>query len=319
MNEQEFVKYLKKKFAFRFGTGIGDDTSVVKTDDAYQLITKDILVENVHFSLDYFTLPEIALRSIAVNLSDIAAMGGKPEYFYLGLGFPKKLGEDKLCDFFTGLKKGCDRWQVELAGGDFSSAPRLFISITMVGRSQKPVYRHKAQKNDLIGITGLTGPSALGLKLLQKARREPALSRSPFAAKHKEVLPRTSEGLMLSSYVNAMIDTSDGLLIDLGRILAASQKGAVIDYEKLPVSAEMKRLCEEHHFNEYELVLAGGEDFELLFTVSPRREAELRKRKDCFDYYIIGEITGRENELVVKHGEKTIALEDGGYDHFKFS
>ncbi len=310
MDEQDFVQFLEKNFSFRAGFGIGDDASVVKAGDTYQIITKDILIENVHFKLDYFNLEEIALKSLAVNLSDIAAMGGTAEYFYLGLGFPTRLAESKIFDFFKGLKKGCRQWQVELAGGDFSVSPSLFISITLVGRAQRPVYRSGAQKNDLIAITGPSGESAVGLKLLGKGKRT-----GYFVRKHKVVKPEIGKGLILSRFVNAMIDVSDGLLIDLKRILTASKKGAHIFYEAMPVSDKMRQVCQEYGFDEYDAVLAGGEDYVLLFTFSPEKEPKLREQD--IGYHIIGKITDQTDYLLVKHHDRVIHTKDLGYDHFQ--
>lgn len=290
--------------------GIGDDTSVVKIGDDYQLITKDLFIENVHFSLDYYTLEEVALKSIAVNLSDIAAMGGQSEYFYLGLGFPKLLGEEANIAFFNALEKGCRQWQVELAGGDFSSAAHLYISITMVGRAKKPIYRHNAQTGDLIGVTGVTGESAIGLMLLKKRIRT-----GPLVEKHKTVAPEIVKGPILANYVNAMIDVSDGLLIDLKRVLTASAKGAKIVYENIPVTNEIRETCALHQLDEHEPVLAGGEDYVLLFTISPEKEKELRKAN--IDYYIIGEITPQPGELIILDYGKLIQPRTNGYDHFR--
>ncbi|MDQ1355622.1 MAG: Thiamine-monophosphate kinase [Acidobacteriota bacterium] len=310
MDEARFVEFLKERFPFSHGIGIGDDASVVKIGDDYQLITKDLLIENVHFSLDYYTLEEVALKSIAVNLSDIAAMGGKSQYFYLGLGFPKLLGEEANIDFFNALEKGCRQWQVELAGGDFSSAAHLYISITMIGRAKKPIYRHNAQAGDLIGITGVTGESAIGLMLLKKG-----IHAGPLMEKHKTVVPEIIKGPILANYVNAMIDVSDGLLIDLKRVLTASGKGAKIFYENIPVTKEMQETCSLHQLDEHEPVLAGGEDYVLLFTIAPEKEKELRK--EHIDYYIIGEITPQPGELIILDKGKLIQPRTNGYDHFR--
>lgn len=311
MNEAEFVRFLKDKFPFKHGTGIGDDTSVVKINDCYQLITKDILIENVHFNLDYFTLEEVALKSIAANISDITAMGGEPLYFYLGLGFPGKLEKEKITDFFNALEKGCKQWKVELAGGDFSSSSVLFVSITMVGKTRNPIYRNNAQNGDLIGITGVTGESTIGLKMLQKG-----IKTGYMIQKHKTIQPEIEKGAILSKYVNSMIDLSDGLLIDLKRVLAASSKGAKITYENIPVTEEIRKSCAENSLNEYEMVLAGGEDYILLFTVTQQKDKELRKEN--ISYYIIGEINNNPGELIVEKRGKLLQIQTFGYDHFQF-
>jgi len=312
MNEADFVKYLQDNFPFSRGKGIGDDASVVQTGDCFQLITKDLLIENIHFKLDYFTLEELALKSLAVNLSDIAAMGGEPQYFYLGLGVPPGMEKEKWLDFFTGLEKGCRQWNVELAGGDFTMSASMVISITVIGKTQKPVYRHNAQNHDLVGITGVTGESALGLKLLMKG-----VKRDYFVDKHKQVVPEIPKGQILSRYVNAMIDLSDGLLMDLNRVLTASGKGARIFYENLPVTPNMKKICRENGWNEYEIVLAGGEDYVLLFTVSRQNLLELEKVNP--GYYIIGEITGTPGSLEVEHNGKAVKINCLGYDHLEKS
>lgn len=311
MNEAEFVKYLQETFSFSFGHGIGDDTSVVQASQqpGAQLITKDVLIENVHFSLDYFSLDQLALKSLAVNLSDIAAMGGEPQYFYLGLGFPKRLPKEDALHFFKGLAKGCKKWQVELAGGDFSASDSMFVSITAVGRADTPVYRNNAQSGDLIGITGVTGESALGLKLLQAGQRE-----GYFVERHKSVNPELIKGIKLAPYVHAMIDVSDGILIDLKRILTASGKGAIINYDKVPVSREFTRTCKENGWNEYRLVLSGGEDYVLLFTVSPDNERLLKSTS--MEYTIIGEILSEQGKLNILHRGKPVQVTQLGYDHF---
>jgi len=310
MDEFEFEQFLKNCFSFKKGKGIGDDTSVLKLNDFFQLITTDILVENVHFRLNDFNLQELALKSLAVNISDIAAMGGIPEYFYLGLGFPRRLNQDDIKKFFLGLKKGCEKWNLELAGGDFSRSTHMFISITMIGKAVSPVYRDNAQINDLIGITGDLGNSALGLKFLTDKIR----SKS-WIKKHIQIVPQIENGLKLSKYVNAMIDISDGLLIDLKRILKASKKGGEIYYEKIVVSHSFRKMCKENNYNEYEMVLSGGEDYILLFTISPKMELKLKKEK--ISYHIIGKIVNKPKHLIVRHNDNIVKLNHLGYDHFK--
>ena len=311
MNESRFVDFLKRKFAFTRGTGIGDDASAVRARNGYQLITTDILIENVHFRLKDVTPGELALKSLAVNLSDIAAMGGEPLYFYLGLGFPDRLPLADLRRFFIGLEKGCRRWKVELAGGDYSRSRQMFIAITLVGRARRPVFRHNARPGDRIGITGPVGESALGLRLLLKGIGSPYWSR-----KHKTVIPEIRKGAILARRVHSMIDVSDGLLIDLKRVLDASGVGGEIAYEKIPVTEKLKSACRRYGFDEKELVLSGGEDYALLFTVSEANEKKLRE--DGIDYRLIGEVTCRRRLLVRDFG-KPLSIRINGFDHFRQS
>jgi thiamine-monophosphate kinase len=311
LKEAEFVRYLQETFPFSYGRGIGDDTSTVKLigDGNEQLITKDLLVEGVHFSLEYFNLHQLALKSLAVNLSDIAAMGGEPLYFYLGLAYPDSLPKEKAFEFFKGLEEGCRRWNVQLAGGDYSSSPIMMISITAIGQSKNPVYRHNAQMGDLIGITGPTGESNLGLKLLQAGQVD-----HPMVSNHLQVSPEIRTGPRLALFVNAMIDVSDGLIIDLKRILTASQKGAVIHYHHIPVTPQLDTVCRLKGWNPYHSVLAGGEDYVLLFTFPPQHEGLLKK--EGIPYHIIGEITEKPGLSIDDHGQP-IEIDDFGYDHFK--
>jgi len=285
---------------------------VVKAGDSYQLVTTDILIENVHFRMGDFTLEELALKSLAVNLSDIAAMGGIPRYFYLGLGFPREMGKKKLAVFFTGLEKGCRQWRVELAGGDYSASPLVFISVTVVGEARVPIYRDNARTGDLVGITGVTGESAIGLKMLLGGVRT-----GYFIRRHKRVNPEIEKGQVLSRYVNAMIDLSDGLLIDLNRVLTASGKGARLVYEKIPVTPQIKEICRQKGWNEYEAVLAGGEDYVLLFTIAGEKEIKLRNENPGLEYYIIGEINDENGSLVVEDRGQPVRVAHPGYDHFE--
>lgn len=310
MNELVFQQYLKQNFPFSRGMGIGDDASVVCTGNTHQLITNDLLIENIHFRLHDIDIKDLALKALAVNLSDIAAMGGIPQYFYLGLGYPYNPGWEEMKKFFQGLKRGCRKWNLEMAGGDFSHSSQLFISITMVGIAEQPVYRHSARTGDLIAITGHIGASALGLKLLLNG-----MQIEPWTTRHQKVIPHLKEGRILSKYVNSMIDVSDGLVTDLKRILIASGKGGQLYYEKLPILRSLKKACHEYHYDEPDLVLSGGEDYVLVFTISPEREIELRR--ESIRYKIIGEVVSKKNQLTITHKGKILQIKNNGYDHFK--
>ncbi|MEN8223574.1 MAG: thiamine-phosphate kinase [Acidobacteriota bacterium] len=310
MDENNFVEFLRSEFPFSHGIGIGDDTSIVKTDKGFQLITKDILIEGIHFDQSYFSPEDIAVKALGVNLSDIAAMGGRPDYFHLGLGFPQSFKGDKLDRFFRSLKKESEKWGIELAGGDLSLSPEmLFISVTMSGFSPDPVRRSGAENGDLIGISRVTGCSATGLELLKMGVDIPYYSKC-----HKDPGPEVRKGIKFSQYVNSMIDISDGLLIDLGRVMTASGKGAVIRYEDIPVSENMRSVCTKYGLNEVELVLSGGEDFALLFTISPENEKKMRDK--VAGYHIIGKVTDEKGVRAESAGE-VISFESTGFDHFK--
>jgi len=314
MNESEFVSFLEKKFPFSHGVGIGDDAAVIKTDKNYfSVITKDILVENVHFKFDYFSLENLVEKSIAVNLSDIAAMGALPEYFFLGLGVPDKFSNN-IKSFFSSIDNICKRYNLELAGGDYSKSDLFFISITMVGKTNKPIYRKNAENGDLICITKNPGESAIGLKLLQKnIDKSKNLPESIFIDKHIKVIPEMDSGRILTNYVNSMMDISDGLIKDLKRILFASKKGAILHYDKIPVSKLFKDTCIKYQINEFKTVLSGGEDYGLLFTISKEKEKLLQT--EGITYTIVGEILNNE-ELKILYKGKKVEIDTTGYDHF---
>ncbi len=308
MDEQRFVAYLQKKFPFRYGQGIGDDASLVRFGRSFQLVSTDLLIEGVHFRLADVSLEALAEKALAVNVSDVAAMGGRARYFYLCLGFPLQLAGVGLRRLFSGLSRAARKWDVDLAGGDFSRSQQLVIAITIVGESPRPLRRNGARPGDLIGITGPTGGSALGLKLLLAGEK-----RSPFIRRHQHPQPQCEKGLTLSRFASAMIDISDGLLLDLSRVLRASRAGAVIDYGSIPMTAGFRRECRRLNLQEKELVLAGGEDYELLFTIAPHREKRLRRTGMA--YHIIGRVAKGRRLLVLESGQ-TLRLPALGFDHF---
>jgi len=308
MDERRFVDFLERKFPFHRGLGIGDDASVVRSGTSFQLISTDLLVEDVHFRLRDAPLAALAEKALAVNISDIAAMGGRAQYFYLGLGFPQRLGAAERRRFFSGLSRASRRWHVELAGGDYSRSAQLLIAITIVGESPRPVRRSGARAGDWLGITGPTGESALGLKLLLAGE-----TRSPFIRRHQHPQPQCEKGLRLSAYASAMIDVSDGLLLDLSRLLRASGVGAGIDYEKLPLAPGFRRECRRRGFAERDLVLAGGEDYQLLFSVSPQQELRLRQTGTA--YHLIGRVSARRGLRLHENG-RPLRVTRLGFDHF---
>lgn len=308
MDERQFVSFLKSKFPFHRGLGIGDDASAVRVGGYYQLVSTDILIEDVHFRLQDFSLAELAEKSLAVNLSDIAAMGGRAQYFYLCLGFPDRLDSGQLRPFFSGLGRAAKKWRVELAGGDYSRSEKMVVAVTIVGRCKKPVLRSGARPGDWIAITGPTGESALGLKLLLDGETD-----SPFIRRHKRTVPQCAKGLKLARFAHAMIDVSDGLLLDLSRLLKASGVGGEIDYEKLPVSPRFRRMCRQKNYPEKELVLAGGEDYQLLFALSPLQESRLRRTGMA--YRLIGKIGAGRGLRVLEKG-RPLKIPRLGFDHF---
>jgi len=308
MDESEFVDWLKHLFPFSRGLGIGDDASFTAAGGISQLITTDLLVESVHFRRQDFRPEELAAKSLAVNLSDIAAMGGTPGYYYLCLGIPESFARHELFRFLRRLKKENAVWGVELAGGDISRSPLLTIAITMVGHADHPVTREGACAGDWIGITGPTGHSALGLHCLRERIHAPV-----WINRHKRPIPHIEQGKILATCATSMIDISDGLLKDMKRILRASRCGAYLTVDRLPLSRAFKNLCRSQSLDPYRLALSGGEDYVLLFTCPEKHRRTIRETG--LKTFEIGRIVA-DGALQAIHQGVEIHVDSEGYDHF---
>jgi len=309
VNEERFVASLRRRFPPPEGVGIGDDTAAIpRAGGGYTLVTTDLLVEGVDFETDWYAPGKLAQRALAVNLSDVAAMGGTAEHAYLALGWPAALGDTALNRFFIGLAAGCRRWNVHLAGGDFSRAGQLVISFTVTGRADKPVLRSGARPGDRIAVTGYLGDSALGLALLLRGVRRGAL-----VDRHRVVRPELVAGPAAAPFASAMIDVSDGFLLDLSRICKASGVGAEFAWESLPVRPALRAACRRLGLDPRGLVLSGGEDFVLILTYPPEAEPSLRAAG--VELFPVGRITPRKGLRMSCQG-RSAPVVPRGYDHF---
>jgi thiamine-monophosphate kinase len=298
--------------------GIGDDAAALESSPGcVTLATSDMLLEGVHFDLDLCDPLTLGRKSLSVNLSDIAAMGGTPRYCLLSLAVPQELPVEFLDGFVTGFLERADEFGVALVGGDTcASRGGLAVSVTVLGEQHPElvVRRSGARPGDLVFVTGTLGDSALGLKLLQGGERAGEAVR-----RHLDPAPRVREGLALAQaqIPTAMIDVSDGLLADLGHILNLSGAGARLDLARLPLSpaftAQMSALPEDPFL----LPLAGGEDYELLFTTPPeRRDAAMALLAPLgTQLTLIGEITAAGVRVIAPDGSD-YPVAARGYNHF---
>jgi len=264
MNEFSFIEYLRKKIpgAGQVSVGIGDDAAVLSIAKGKQLVlSTDVIVENVDFKIKSLSPEKIGRKALAVNLSDLAAMGASPTAFVISIGKPSYITAPWLKRFYKGLLALAKQYDVACAGGDFSRSKEFFASVTIFGETlpHQIVKRSGAKSGDWIAVTG-----ALGGSLLRH---------------HHDFVPRVREGLFLVKHIKptAMIDISDGLVQDLSHILKASGVGAVLDLNKIPVSHDAKKMSLGNDKNALVRALSDGEDFELLFTVSPRQKRTLEK------------------------------------------
>ncbi len=299
--------------------GIGDDAAVIEpTAKRQTLLSTDMLVEGVHFDLSYGDPVLLGRKALAVNISDIAAMGGESRQFLLGLAIPRSMPVEVIDGFLDGLLGMAAEHDLALIGGDTCASPGgLVISVTIIGEQQGElvVTRSGALPGDLVCVTGTLGDAALGLKLLQQG-----VTQGMAVKRQLDPRPRAREGVALASagLASAMIDLSDGLLADLGHILEKSRVGGRLELDKLPVSAELRQAVGIHAIDPYELALAGGEDYELLFTVTPGRLAEATAALQACDAgcTVIGVIDDSKVLKIFTAEGKEYLPKDRGYDHF---
>ncbi|WP_312331639.1 thiamine-phosphate kinase [Acinetobacter variabilis] len=283
--------------------GVGDDSALLTPPPQQQLvICADTLVAGRHFPLD--TDPHaIGWKSVAVNLSDIAAMGATPHSILLALSLPQ-IDHDWLKAFSQGLYDCCDQFGVSLIGGDTTQSPHLTLSVTALGWVEigKAVPRSGAKPGDLICVSGTVGDAAFALNHLG----HPLQKRLDYPT------PRCQLGTALKGLANSMIDVSDGLAQDLGHILKASGIGAKLALEKLPLSPALQALNDEQR---WQYALAGGDDYELCFTISPQNYEKLLQKQLDVSISIIGSIQQQHGLTFEKDGVDH-SLQFNGYQHF---
>jgi thiamine-monophosphate kinase len=304
--------------------GIGDDAAVTVLTPGKRLVTTtDMLVEGIHFLRGAVTAFDLGYKALAVNLSDLAAMGAKARYLYVSLALNKETEVDFVLDFYRGLKSLADRFAVQVAGGDTVGSPGpLVISITAQGEGDKVLLRSGANPGDVLCVTGTLGASAAGLLLLlnpltvcSAAVRQEALQA------HYRPVPRLPEGQYLAAtgVVTAAIDLSDGLLKDLGEICERSGCGAVLREKQLPLSFAAQTVAALTGKDPLDLALSGGEDYELLLAV----------KRECFPWvagefasrfgtplYEIGEMCDSAEILMIKADGEREKLVFRGFTHF---
>lgn len=289
-----------------FEIGPGDDSAVLRPIKGRAVVTTDMLVQDVHFDLSYIPPDHLGEKSILVNLSDIAAMGARPLAAFVAVGLPESVEAPFVRSFARGLKRVLRRYGVALGGGDTVRAEKCVISVTLLGVAGKsPVTRKGAKVGDHIYISGIPGLSHLGMLLLRRgAGRLRGGSRAERMAVARHLRPHVDIdlGCFLGdrSLANAMIDTSDGVFVDLGHMLEDAGAGATIDLSKVPVPEGVKALSLRLGHPWEDAALFGGEDYYLLFTISPEREKALAKWPEKDKLYRIGRIERRKGIHVKK-------------------
>ncbi|MFW9878533.1 MAG: thiamine-phosphate kinase [Candidatus Thorarchaeota archaeon] len=325
LDEEKLVQHLTKLFPSKNNIlGIGDDSAVIpRENEKVWLVTTDALVEGVHFLKDQIPANDLGYKVVAVNVSDIVAMGGKPKYGFLSIACPKTVKFFWVHRIIEGIKKACDKWNILFLGGDTVGSKRdVFVNFTIIGSAvrNKVKYRNNAKLGDIICVNGYLGNSGAGLKALQekvkKTKHIQHLIRSHF---HPE--PSLSQGMWLASHkeVHAMMDISDGLDSDLKKLIKKSEKGAVIEINLIPISNSLSKISIKEGWDSLQFALVGGEDYCLLFTVASdafeKLQDSFKKTFNC-SLFPIGKIDNHINEVTYHKNGKKIQLNYLQYNHF---
>jgi len=306
--------------------GIGDDAAAFRTDGRLlSLVTTDLLVERVHFLREAISGRDLGYKSLAVNLSDIAAMGGRAREAFVSIAIPEDCELDYLDDIFRGMKALAARYAVNILGGDTTgSFTDLIINIAVYGDVPETeiLRRDTARPGDAIFTTGCLGDSRAGLHLILDRTPADTPELESLRAAHLRPEPHLSEGRLLASIggVRAAIDVSDGLSSDLAHILKESKVGARIRAEQLPISDSLRHYCRRFAKSPVEYALSGGEDYVLLITAAAERSADVAAAfATAFGrpLHAIGEITDSMAMELVGPDATTTPIAPSGWDHFK--
>jgi thiamine-monophosphate kinase len=294
---------------------IGDDAFSFKSDREIISITKDMLIEDIHFKKEWISPFELGKKVIETNISDIAAMGKvSSKYIFIGLGIPNDIKISYLKQFIKGIKSSCYTYGAMIKGGDTVKAEKISISVTVIGIStNKVIKRSGAQNGDLIGITNYCGDSGAGLDLLYKTGLNPLNKYQKYLiSKHNCPKARVKESAKISKFVNSMTDSSDGLYFSLQLLTKASSKGAEIIIDKIPISKQLQKTIKDKN-KQIDYALFGAEDYELVFTVSPDKAKKIKKLLPQVSY--IGEIKSTKGMDFIYNGKK-FKIKYKGFKHF---
>ncbi len=333
LGEFGLIDKLTSQFTTHISTtikGVGDDAAVISISDSeVMLVSTDMLLEGVHFNLMYTPLMHLGYKSVMVNLSDIFAMNGTAQQITVSIAVSNRFPLEALEELYAGIKKACDLYQVDLIGGDTSSSlSGLTISVTAIGKAKKSdvVYRSGAKENDLLVVSGDLGGAYMGLQLLEREKEvfkanphmQPDLDGNDYLLE-RQLKPEARQDVIkflkdLDVKPTSMIDISDGLASEIFHLCKASDLGCTIYDEKIPIDAKTSMAAIDFNIDPVTCALNGGEDYELLFTVSL---TDYDKIKGNPHMTVIGHITDKNSgvNLVDKNGA-IIPLQAQGWKAF---
>ena len=325
LDEIYIESLLRKRFrttSSAFFNGIGDDAAVCRIPSGRIVVSCDSQVENVHFIKKKFKPEEISSRALAIAASDISAMGAKPKFFTNSLFIPKGITKEYINKIFEGFKNAAKKFDITLIGGNLTRSDSLMIDITVIGElnaKKKYKERGKCKNTDFLYVSGNIGDAALGLRILRNKSQSRFNSEEiKLIRKYKQPKPQIKLGLFLGrlDYVTSMIDITDGLALDLSRLIGnnSNKLGATVIWEDIPKGKQIYNLSNKTNAKEY--VLNGGDDYELMFTVNKRCHGQFLKlaRDKKFKVYKIGEIN-KTNKMILIEGGKSKVLKPKGFIH----
>jgi len=333
LGEFGLIRHLTKDLKLKNKTsimGVGDDAAVIDCSDKQIVITSDLLTEGIHFDLTYTPIKHLGYKAAIVNFSDVYAMNAIPKQITVSIAISGKFSVNAIDELYAGIKLACERYNVDLVGGDTSSSlTGLTIAITAVGEvdKNKISYRNGAKENDLVCVSGDLGAAYFGLLLLEREKKvfetnpnmQPQLKGYDYILERhlkpeagKEIIEFFADNNIVPT---SMIDISDGLSSEILHICQQSGVGCKIYEEKIPIDIVTNKIAEEFHMISTTAALNGGEDYELLFTVS---QNDYDKIKDSSLISIIGHITAKsEGTDLITTGEQAVALKAQGWNTLK--
>lgn len=329
IGEFGFIDRFTKHFANLSPTdtkGIGDDCAILPLDENYdQIVTTDLLIEDIHFLRQAISPFDLGYKSLAVNLSDIAAMGARPTASFLSIGIPSDTEVEYLDEVMHGYHELSTKYNVPLLGGDTTKSPeKLIINVCVMGkiRKGKSRMRSMAQPGDIICVTGPLGDSAAGLRVILE-NIPPDNESKALISWHNRPEPAINEGLWLTGQngTKAMMDLSDGIASDLKHIMKQSKVGAIVNIENIPVSDALKTTSAKQNWEPEILALTGGEDYRLLLTLDRDKSEEIINRYNkqfICPLSPVGEITQADDDSEIKwmKNNKPFRTAKKGFSHF---
>ncbi len=334
LGEFGLIDHLTKGFVPQLAStvyGVGDDAAVIERNaNEYTLISTDMLVEGVHFNLMYMPFKHLGYKAVAVNLSDIVAMNGKPEQITVSLAVSNRFPVEALEELYEGIRRACDFYKVDLIGGDTTSSySGLIISVTAIGvvAKDKVVYRTGAKPNDLLVVTGDLGAAYMGLQVLEREKEvykanpaiQPDLDGFDYVIE-RQLKPEARKDVIgfladLDVVPTSMIDVSDGLASEVLHLCKGSNVGAMVYNSKLPIDSATSVSAIDFNLDPVTCVLNGGEDYELLFTI---RQEDFDKIKGNPHMTVIGYMTDADQGVfLVDSNDSLIPLKAQGWNHFE--